>query len=101
MLQVNIHTYADELIKVGIECVFTCNSGREEGALCHAVLYWFQLVDPAGNTLDLGRQTHSPLPSAFILPRAKHLKAGDQLKARVSLLHGDVLFHWVKDVLFL
>jgi hypothetical protein len=87
------------MTKVKKECIFTCTEQQE--AICHAILFWFSIEDPAGNQLDLHRQTSAHLPSAFILPKAKGMKAGNSIQAQFSLLHGDLLIHSVKDFLFL
>nr|CAD2125979.1 unnamed protein product [Meloidogyne enterolobii] len=87
----------DQLTRVKQHCIFTCS----KSSVCHAILFWFTLFDPNGNSLDLRRQSTAFLPSAFLLSNAKSLNVDDKLKAIFSFLHGNLLFHSIKDVILI
>uniref|UniRef100_A0A915MNY6 Protein arginine N-methyltransferase n=1 Tax=Meloidogyne javanica TaxID=6303 RepID=A0A915MNY6_MELJA len=57
----------DQLTRVKQHCIFTCS----KSSVCHAILFWFTLFDPNGNSLDLRRQSTAFLPSAFLFSNAK------------------------------
>ncbi|KAI3420184.1 protein arginine methyltransferase 10 [Globodera pallida] len=93
---------------------------------CDAILLWFEIGTDAAppvnvdeccgveedinqrttTRLDLRQDTLSTKSSAFILASPIFLKASSNggrngLKAQYSLHHGNVLFHWVKEAIFL
>jgi hypothetical protein len=87
----------DQLTRVKQNCIFTCS----KSSVCHAILFWFKIYDTNGNCLDLRRKSVAFLPSAFLLSNAKRLTVDDKLKAIFSFLHGNLLFHSIKDVILI
>ncbi|KAF7638175.1 DHHC domain-containing protein [Meloidogyne graminicola] len=59
----------NQLTRIKQQCIFTCS----KSSVCHAILYWFTLFDPSGNSLDLRRQSVAFLPSANMVNKAKEL----------------------------
>jgi hypothetical protein len=87
----------NQMTSLKMESIFTSTTQ----AACNALLYWFEIVDPLGRFLDLRRQTQAFLPSAFILKNEKELNVGSTMKVNYSIMHGEIVFHSIKDVLFL